>query len=95
MPRTSYWICYDITDPKRLQRVARIVEAVGQRVHYSAYLCELDTADLAALQRQIARLIDVQTDSVRYLPLCRHDRAATLHLGDSAFAASASSSWVV
>lgn len=74
-------IAYDIADPKRLRRVERTLAAVGERVHYSLFLCELTHAELAAVQKRIARLIDTSADSVRYTPLCSGDRAATRHLG--------------
>ena len=77
-------IAYDIADPKRLRRVERALSAVGERVHYSLFLCELTGADLAAVQARVARLIDTSVDSVRYTPLCAGDRADTRHLGRTA-----------
>lgn len=35
-------VAYDITDPKRLARVARICEDFGVRVQYSVFECHLD-----------------------------------------------------
>ena len=84
MKTSRYWlISYDIADPKRLRRVARAVAAVGERLHYSLFLCRFDEDGRLALQRRIARLIDAQVDSVHYLPWCDADRRATLHLGAS------------
>lgn len=81
---TSRWlISYDIADPRRLRRVERTVAAVGERLHYSLFLCELDEDLLTSLQHRIARLIDTGADSVHYLPWCEADRLATLHLGSS------------
>jgi len=81
---TIRWlISYDIADPRRLRRVERTVAAVGERLHYSLFLCELDDDRLAGLQHRIARLIDTGADSVHYLPWCEADRLATLHLGSS------------
>lgn len=76
-------ISYDISDPRRLRRVERAVSSVGERLHYSLFLCELNEDQLTGLQRRIARLIDVGVDSVHYLPWCEADRLSTLHLGTS------------
>ncbi len=92
MPHTL--IAYDIADPRRLRRVERAISAVGERVHYSLFLCELDANELYKLQRRIARLIDHAVDTVQYAPWCEQDRIATRHLGTSAEPAVADS-WIV
>jgi CRISPR-associated protein Cas2 len=83
MTATRWLVCYDIADPRRLRRVERRVAAIGVYLHDSLYACELDDAELAALQADLARLIDLAADSVRYLPWCDADRAAAQHLGDA------------
>lgn len=80
---TTWLVAYDIADPRRLRRVERAVSAVGSRVHYSLFLCELENQELRRLQRRIARIVDVRSDTVRYIPWCRKDRVATRHLGTS------------
>jgi CRISPR-associated protein Cas2 len=98
MPRHTatqvYWICYDIADNKRLARVARAVAAVGDALHESALVCELDNEGIKALQKRIAKLIDPTVDQVRYIPLCAADRAATQHYGVSTYPALAAA-WIV
>lgn len=87
-------IAYDIADPRRLRRVERAVAAVGERVHYSLFLCNLDSDELHALQRKLARLIDPLADVVQYLPWCDKDRLATRHLGASV-EPEAADAWIV
>lgn len=91
---TPWLIAYDISDPRRLRRVERAVAAVGVRVHYSLFLCELDEDALAGLQRRLARLIDTESDSLQYLPWCDKDRAVSRHLGTSA-CPTAAGAWIV
>ena len=67
---------------------------MGERVHYSLFLCELTDADLSAVQARLARLIDTSADSVRYTPLCAGDRAATRQLG-RAFEQAHATAWIV
>ena len=38
-------IAYDISDPKRLARVARVCEDFGARVQYSIFECRLEEAE--------------------------------------------------
>ena len=92
---TTHWhIAYDIADPKRLPRVERALTAVGDRLHFSLFSCEMTGEELVNLQTHLARLIDVRVDQVRYTPLCGFDRAGSRHLGISA-EPSLPSSWVV
>lgn len=74
-------IAYDIADPRRLRRVERALSAVGERLHYSLFRCELTPAELLQLQRRLARLIEPQADVVRYTPLCGRDAQRSRHLG--------------
>jgi CRISPR-associated protein Cas2 len=89
-----YLISYDIADPRRLRRVERAVSAVGQRVQYSLFVCELDGKQLNDLQRRIARIINTNADSVHYQPWCDADRRMTLHVGAS-HAPHCADSWVI
>jgi CRISPR-associated protein Cas2 len=94
MTRQHWLISYDIVDPRRLRRVARTVKAVGVRVHYSLYCCELDDRALFDLQRRLARLIDPAMDAVLYLPWCTADRTAVRHFGASGLSTHAAG-WIV
>jgi CRISPR-associated protein Cas2 len=90
----NYMIFYDIADAKRLRRVERAVSAMGHRLHYSAFVCELDDDEIELLQRKLSKLINISEDSIRYLPLCEQDRLRSIHLGSSSLPA-IDSCWVV
>lgn len=68
-------VCYDIRCPKRLRKVARLLEGYGDRVQDSVFECHLDTRRLTRLKQRMARRIDPEHDRVRYYPLCHRDRA--------------------
>jgi CRISPR-associated protein Cas2 len=74
-------IAYDIAQPRRLRRVERALSAVGERLHYSLFVCELTAAELEALQRRLLRLIEPAEDILRYTPLCAGDAQRMRHLG--------------
>lgn len=74
-------ICYDIVDPRRLRRAARVCEHFGQRVQDSVFLADLQDIELRSLMLALARVIDAQADRVRYLPVCAEDERASRGLG--------------
>jgi CRISPR-associated protein Cas2 len=55
-------ISYDITDPKRLHRVAEACLDFGVRVQKSIFECWLDTPDFERLWAELNGLIDPATD---------------------------------
>lgn len=69
-------ILYDIADPKRLRRVARVCEDFGVRLQDSVFECTLEPTQLQRMQMRILREIDLHQDSVRYIPVCTRDLAA-------------------
>lgn len=69
-------VIYDIADPKRLRRVARLMEDYGVRLQESVFDCWLSPPQLARLQAKMLPLIDLGKDSVRYIPLCARDHRA-------------------
>lgn len=69
-----YVICYDIADPRRLARVARVMEGFGERVQESVFECWLTPGRLHQLQQRVGSEIRLGEDTVRYYPLCGKDR---------------------
>lgn len=66
----SYLVCYDISDPKRLRKVARLCEDFGYRKQLSVFLCRLGATDIVRLRNRLYDLIDLDTDQVLLIPLC-------------------------
>ena len=67
-------VAYDISDEKRLRRVAKEMENWGQRVQKSVFECELKERDFRRMRKRLRRLIDMREDSIRYYFLCRQCR---------------------
>ena len=62
--------CYDVnTEDKagrrRLRRVAKVCEAVGQRVQNSVFECQVDLMQLEELERKLLAEIDLGKDNLR------------------------------
>jgi CRISPR-associated protein Cas2 len=66
-------ICYDISDDRRRNRVAKALLGYGERVQESVFECHLDPARLRQLQAQLKPLVHELEDRLRYYPLCGKD----------------------
>ncbi|RMG41429.1 MAG: CRISPR-associated endonuclease Cas2 [Candidatus Dadabacteria bacterium] len=63
-------VAYDIADPRRLTKVAKVMEDYGVRVQKSIFEVELKRRIFNEMKRRIERIIDAEQDSVKYYPLC-------------------------
>ena len=55
-------LAYDISEPKRLLKVARVCEDFGVRVQYSIFECRLDEAEFTEFWLQLLAQIDDEED---------------------------------
>ena len=46
----SYLVCYDISDPKRLRKVASACEDFGYRKQLSVFFCRVSATELVRLR---------------------------------------------
>lgn len=71
--KSDKWVVfYDIRDPKRLRKVAKIVEQYGKRVQKSVFEIIAPFDVIKRLQLRIEKVIHVQ-DYVLYLSICESD----------------------
>jgi CRISPR-associated protein Cas2 len=64
VPRRRYLIAYDIREPRRLRRVCKLMEAHGDRLQYSVFICDLDRSELIHLRHDGEQIMDLSADSV-------------------------------
>lgn len=57
-------VAYDISDPKRLARTARVCEDFGVRVQYSVFECRLEEAEFTEFWLRLLAEIDEDEDRV-------------------------------
>jgi CRISPR-associated protein Cas2 len=62
-------LCYDIRDPRRLNRVHRVAVRHAVPVQYSVFLLEGNSARVAQVLKDIGREIDPRMDDVRVYSL--------------------------
>lgn len=63
-------VCYDVNTEtragrRRLRRVARACEGVGQRVQKSVFECQIDLAKMEELERRLLAEINLEEDNLR------------------------------
>lgn len=61
---------YDISDSKRLAKVARVMKNYGERVLKSVFECNLDKKTFEDIKAKVDEIIEPIEDSVRYYTLC-------------------------
>lgn len=64
MPRRRHLIAYDIREPSRLRRICKLMEAHGERLQYSVFICDLDRTELIHLRSAAEELMNLMVDSV-------------------------------
>ena len=67
----TWLVTYDIEDPKRLKRVAKILEAHGLRLQKSVFECLLRPEDLKRLMNKLENEIEEELDGIKFFPLCK------------------------
>ncbi len=78
MRRRDLIICYDISNTKRLSRVARFLEKEAIRIQYSVFIApECDKKTEQNIKERLAELIDSEEDDVRIY----HMAGSGIHLG--------------
>lgn len=67
--RTSYLVCYDICDEKRLRQVFKTMRKYGDHLQYSVFECQLTPTDLVRCRSELAEIIDHDEDQVLFVDL--------------------------
>jgi CRISPR-associated protein Cas2 len=67
--RSSYLVCYDICEEKRLRMVFRTMRNYGDHLQYSVFECQWTAADLVRCRADLAEIIDQKEDQVLFVNL--------------------------
>lgn len=76
-----YLCIYDIRHPKRLRRVAKIMEKFAIRVQYSVFEFEGNTTLMNLMRELLQEVIDHEEDSLMFFPLCEKDWQKRVGIG--------------
>ena len=70
MSDSKWWlVCYDVRDPARLRRAAKILEGTGQRMQYSVFRCWMNPTEMQRLRWELTKVLEAE-DDVLIIPLC-------------------------
>lgn len=67
--RSTYLVCYDIANDKRLRMVFKTMRSWGDHIQYSVFECQLTAADLVRLRAELAAIIHRDDDQVLFVQL--------------------------
>lgn len=67
--RSSYLICYDISDDKRLRKVFQTMRGFGDHLQYSIFECQLTPQDLVRCREALRKIIHHDEDQVLFVNL--------------------------
>lgn len=70
-PKQFWIIAYDISDNKRRNKVAELLEQYGTRCNYSVFECLITEARFRKIQIILKKNIDSETDCILYYYLCK------------------------
>jgi CRISPR-associated protein Cas2 len=65
--RQTYIVSYDISDPKRLRKVFKLMKGYGQHVQLSVFRCELTHRALVELRARLGDVIKHDVDQVLFV----------------------------
>lgn len=70
MAMRSFLVAYDISGDSARARVSARIQAWGDRIQESVFLCRADEEGRRSLTEQMVDLIDPRTDALMVLPVC-------------------------
>ena len=79
-------ITYDVSTQtpegrKRLRQVSKACQNYGQRVQNSVFECEVDAGKFLIVKDRLVRLINTETDSLRFYNLGNKGQNKVEHIG--------------
>lgn len=82
-------VSYDVSTmeaggARRLRRLSKACRDYGQRVQYSVFEIEVDSAQWTFLKQRLCDLIDLEQDSLRFYYLGKHWQGKIEHVGAKA-----------
>ena len=78
-------VAYDIANPKRLNRVAKIIKDYGNRVQKSIFEVTVDNQNFNEMKTRIENEIVFEEDGVKFFPLCEKCAATLENIGNGVF----------
>lgn len=65
--RSTYIVTYDISDPRRLRNVYKLMRGWGNHLQLSVFECELNASELIELRGRLKTIIHHDEDQVLFV----------------------------
>ncbi len=78
-------VAYDIADPRRLNKVAKVIKDYGLRVQKSIFEVAVDDSIFFEMKGRIEEEIKTAEDGVKYFPLCEKCAGTVEIIGQGVF----------
>ena len=78
-------VAYDIANPRRLARVAKVVLDYGVRVQKSIFEVSVNDKRFAEMKRRVDKEIYDEDDGVKYFLLCEKSAGTVVIIGQGIF----------
>ena len=67
--RTTYLVCYDVADDKRLRRTFKTCRNFGDHLQFSVFECDLSPSEKIELETELSQVINQDEDQVLFISL--------------------------
>ena len=67
--KSWHLVCYDVREPRRLRKTAKILEGFGERLQESVFRCYLSDRQLERLRWELSKVM-AEEDELLVVPLC-------------------------
>jgi CRISPR-associated protein Cas2 len=78
-------VAYDIADPRRLNKVAKVIKDYGIRVQKSIFEVAVNNNLFLEMKSRIEDIIEPTADGVKYFPLCEKCAGTVEIIGQGIF----------
>ena len=62
--RRRFLVCYDVSDPRRLDRTYKRMNGFGEPVQYSVFICDLSPKERVLLEQALTDILNLKEDRV-------------------------------
>ena len=78
-------VAYDIAEPRRLSKVAKLIQDYGVRVQKSIFEVDVDAGRFTEMKARVEEVIEASEDGVKYFPLCEKCAGTVEIIGQGVF----------
>ncbi len=77
----KFVFCYDISDEKKLQKIAKKMEKYGVRVQYSIFEVDTTFSNAKKILKELEKIMDKETDRIYVYPIEEDDFSQAIRIG--------------